>query len=60
MFDHLIESKRTKNRKRTFGLNAVSLIVIWQSAPAGASPGLLALDLAGVVPQHTLPTALNA
>ena len=26
MFDHLIESKRTKNRKRTFGLNAVSLI----------------------------------
>src|SRR5256714_4659405 len=26
VFDHLIESKRTKNRKRTFGLNAVSLI----------------------------------
>jgi len=26
VFDHLIESKRTKNPKRTFGLNAVSLI----------------------------------
>jgi len=26
VFDHLIESKRTKNRKRAFGLNAVSLI----------------------------------
>src|SRR5690349_6343803 len=28
----------------------------WQSATAVASPGLLALDLAGVVPQRTLPT----
>ena len=42
MFDNLIESRRTKNRRRGFGLSAMSLVIHGSNA---VWPSLVALFL---------------